>query len=459
MRLGAGDAIAAVQRARRRMARRRWPRRASAAACCLRRDRPRPLRLPPDLWLLFAPIKKARTDFIVEKAVEMGAARILPVQTDFTNAERIRQDRLQAHAVEAAEQCGGTFVPEVAELCKARPPCWPTGPRAASLMFCDEALVGRRAPSGGRAEAGPWAILIGPEGGFSRRRTRAACRAAVRHHGQPRPPHPARRYGRCRGADALAATAGRLDDDLQPTVRLHLFFARDTPRAVILRQGPSTGVPDDPLAPQCRHFRRRSVAEAKGLCRTLRDLSPDGRHFLYFTLDGRWRSPAEGPIRRSATRPTSRRCALFPEGNTWGGGGQFLDRHHVRSKAGRRDIIGRDEGIGQVFQGEPGKGCTTGLRYADGTRMTMSRETRARLLDGDAWQPPSHRVSHQDGVLFRRRGQEIWPIRDFNDMTFEPINAPYDVVGLRPRSMTGTPWMANDRVAVPRADAAWPPDP
>ncbi len=66
---------------------------------------------PPDLWLLFAPIKKARTDFIVEKATEMGVARILPVQTDFTNSERIRQDRLQAHAVEAAEQCGGTYVP------------------------------------------------------------------------------------------------------------------------------------------------------------------------------------------------------------------------------------------------------------------------------------------------------------------------------------------------------------
>ena len=53
-----------------------------------------PQRNPPDLWVLFAPIKKARTDFIVEKAAEMGAARILPVQTDFTNSERIRQDRL-----------------------------------------------------------------------------------------------------------------------------------------------------------------------------------------------------------------------------------------------------------------------------------------------------------------------------------------------------------------------------
>ena len=76
----------------------------------------KPLLMPPDLWLIFAPIKKARTDFIVEKAVELGARRILPVQTRHTNSERIRQDRLQAHAVEAAEQCGGTYVPEVADL-------------------------------------------------------------------------------------------------------------------------------------------------------------------------------------------------------------------------------------------------------------------------------------------------------------------------------------------------------
>ena len=129
---------------------------------------------PPDLWLLFAPIKKARTDFIVEKAAEMGAARILPVQTEFTNAERIRRDRLQAHAVEAAEQCGGTFVPEVAELQKLDRVLsdWPA---ERQLMFADEALAGRSSgrPSLFAGEGGtkdrraPWAILIGPEGGFS----------------------------------------------------------------------------------------------------------------------------------------------------------------------------------------------------------------------------------------------------------------------------------------------------
>jgi len=125
----------------------------------------KPLQLPPDLWLIFAPIKKDRTDFIVEKATEMGAARIMPVQTDFTNSGRVKQDRLQAHALEAAEQCGGTFVPEVCDLQKLGRLIdhWPEGRK---LMFCDEALVGA-AQTLGAAEGGPWAILIGPEGGFS----------------------------------------------------------------------------------------------------------------------------------------------------------------------------------------------------------------------------------------------------------------------------------------------------
>lgn len=152
----------------------------------------KPLQMPPDLWLCFAPIKKARTDFIVEKAAEMGAARIVPVATEFTNSERIRQDRLQAHAVEAAEQCGGTYVPEVAELTKLEKLLaeWPEGRQ---LMFCDEAKVGAASMFGnqgrgraweeanepsreegrarpdlsvGREDEG-WAILIGPEGGFS----------------------------------------------------------------------------------------------------------------------------------------------------------------------------------------------------------------------------------------------------------------------------------------------------
>jgi 16S rRNA (uracil1498-N3)-methyltransferase len=132
-----------------------------------------PQRDAPDVWLIFAPIKKARTDFIVEKATELGIARIFPVETQHTNSERIRQDRLQAHAVEAAEQCGGTYVPVVEEI-RSLPNMlanWPTG---RTLVFCDETLTAETADWSGLAA--PAAILIGPEGGFSEKE-RAMLRA------------------------------------------------------------------------------------------------------------------------------------------------------------------------------------------------------------------------------------------------------------------------------------------
>lgn len=136
-------------------------RRGAIATC----DAPtKPLQMPPDLWLLFAPIKKARTDFIVEKAVELGVRRILPVQTRHTNADRIRQDRLQAHAMEAAEQCGATYVPEVADL-QPLDRLLVGWPEDRHLLWCDETSVGQ--PARVAPATGPAAILIGPEGGFS----------------------------------------------------------------------------------------------------------------------------------------------------------------------------------------------------------------------------------------------------------------------------------------------------
>ena len=126
-----------------------------------------PQRDAPDLWLCFAPIKKARTDFIAEKACEMGARRLVPVFTRYTNSERVRQDRLQAHAVEAAEQCGINSVPDVADPINLDRLLddWPSDRQ---IMFCDE--TGPRPNAAevlSNTESGPWAILIGPEGGFS----------------------------------------------------------------------------------------------------------------------------------------------------------------------------------------------------------------------------------------------------------------------------------------------------
>ena len=131
------------------------------------REKTAPQRVPPDLWLAFAPIKKARTDFIVEKAAELGVARILPVFTRHTNAERLRIDRLRAHAIEASEQCGETHVAEVAEPAKldALLDGWDPARR---LMFCDETRDALPATDAlADAARGPWAILIGPEGGFA----------------------------------------------------------------------------------------------------------------------------------------------------------------------------------------------------------------------------------------------------------------------------------------------------
>ncbi|HYW16091.1 MAG TPA: 16S rRNA (uracil(1498)-N(3))-methyltransferase [Allosphingosinicella sp.] len=120
------------------------------------------LREPvPDLWLLFAPIKRGRIDWLVEKATELGAARLVPVITRRTIVERLNLDRLRAHIVEAAEQCERTALPELAEPRKlgALLAAWPAG---RILYFADE--------NGGvpmTAEPGPAAILIGPEGGFT----------------------------------------------------------------------------------------------------------------------------------------------------------------------------------------------------------------------------------------------------------------------------------------------------
>ena len=117
----------------------------------------------PDVWLAFAPVKRAQTDWLVEKATELGAGWLLPVMTQRTVAERVKLERLETIAIEAAEQCGRTRLPEIAEpitlmaLLASREP----GRR---LYFADE--------SGGEAPANAFApgaalILIGPEGGFT----------------------------------------------------------------------------------------------------------------------------------------------------------------------------------------------------------------------------------------------------------------------------------------------------
>ena len=117
----------------------------------------------PDVCLAFAPVKRAQTDWLVEKATELGAARLIPVMTRRTVAERVRLDRLQSIAIEAAEQCGRTVLPEIAEplplakLVEQRAP-------GRTLYFADEQ---GGEPASTAFEPGPALILIGPEGGFT----------------------------------------------------------------------------------------------------------------------------------------------------------------------------------------------------------------------------------------------------------------------------------------------------
>ncbi len=122
----------------------------------------------PDIHLLFAPIKKARTEFIVEKACELGCASVRPVITRYTNSERLNLDRLRAHMVEAAEQCGAVSVPDLIDPAPLETALrdWP---ERRLLIFCDESRDAAPLPEmltdvprGTGA-----AVLIGPEGGFS----------------------------------------------------------------------------------------------------------------------------------------------------------------------------------------------------------------------------------------------------------------------------------------------------
>jgi 16S rRNA (uracil1498-N3)-methyltransferase len=127
----------------------------------------------PDVWLAFAPVKRAQTDWLVEKATELGAARLIPVMTQRTVAERVRLDRLESIAIEAAEQCGRTRLPEIGEPVSLKQ-LLDDRHASRTLYFADE---GGGEPAADAFQRGPALILTGPEGGFTEDE-RAAIRAA-----------------------------------------------------------------------------------------------------------------------------------------------------------------------------------------------------------------------------------------------------------------------------------------
>ncbi|MEO0618353.1 MAG: 16S rRNA (uracil(1498)-N(3))-methyltransferase [Pseudomonadota bacterium] len=120
----------------------------------------------PDVTLFFAPLKKERLDYLVQKATELGARIIQPVITEFTQSPRLKLERLQANVIEAAEQCGVLRLPEMRApvALDAALADWPT---SQPLVFCDEAAQVAHPIAALAGLKLPAAVLIGPEGGFS----------------------------------------------------------------------------------------------------------------------------------------------------------------------------------------------------------------------------------------------------------------------------------------------------
>lgn len=148
----------------------------------------------PDLWLVFAPIRRARLEMLVEKASEIGVLRLVPVITDHTDKAAMKLERLRAIAVEAAEQSRGLWVPDLAAPAPLAQVLeeWPEG---RALVFADEAAP----PGKGDWPPAPAGLLIGPEGGFS-----AEERAAIRAH---RAAHPVSLGPRTLRAETAAIVA------------------------------------------------------------------------------------------------------------------------------------------------------------------------------------------------------------------------------------------------------------
>lgn len=124
----------------------------------------------PDLWLLFAPVKKARLDFMAQKATELGVSVIWPVRTDYCQVKAIKDERLLANAIEAAEQTERLDLPEIKEFTSLKE-VLENWPQERVIIFCDERLAGDHDGEAlrilGQNKIDKAAILVGPEGGFS----------------------------------------------------------------------------------------------------------------------------------------------------------------------------------------------------------------------------------------------------------------------------------------------------
>jgi hypothetical protein len=225
-----------------------------------------------------------------------------------------------------------------------------------------------------------------------------------------------------------------------PYVRLHLFFATDNDKAVILRQGPS------------KHYRmilwhRDSDTFEDGQWIKQRiyldwcDLSPDGEHFIYFTLNGHWSDESKGAYSVISRPPYFTALSLFPEGSTWGGGGRFIDKTRYFATGGK-DIRGLAKGLSRLQRKSPTADNPSGLWTIKGVPAKLTEREKARALSpiSPSMNLVLDRYDTLGGKLFRRSGEELELIRDFTDMTFEPVRAPYDARDARGADDAPKPW-------------------
>ena len=125
--------------------------------------------MPGDVWLIFCPLKKTRTDFLIEKSTELGLRKFLPTLSDKTQTKKLSMDRFKKNIVEAVEQCGGTFIPEISPISSLAKVIEEL-PKERTIIFCDESLDSIKInESLLQMNSEKVALLVGPEGGFSDR--------------------------------------------------------------------------------------------------------------------------------------------------------------------------------------------------------------------------------------------------------------------------------------------------
>ena len=130
-------------------------------------EKTKSLDLPGDVWLIFCPLKKTRTDFLIEKSTELGLRKFLPAFSNKTQTKKVSLDRCKKNIIEAVEQCGGTFIPEILPM-DSLAKVIEELPKDRKLIFCDESLENKNIDECLLLERPKKiALLVGPEGGFS----------------------------------------------------------------------------------------------------------------------------------------------------------------------------------------------------------------------------------------------------------------------------------------------------